>query len=90
MRLAAYLLWIPGLFAVIAAVILPVVSSGLAVTETRGQRLGRPPAITPAQIRHARALLSQPDAQGRVVRVEEASLFEPAVQRGTLWCLTFA
>ena len=29
MRLAAYLLWIPGLFAVIAAVILPVVSSGL-------------------------------------------------------------
>jgi hypothetical protein len=29
MRLAAYLLWIPGLFAVIAAVILPVVSSCL-------------------------------------------------------------
>ena len=29
LRLAAYLLWIPGLFAVIAAVILPVVSSGL-------------------------------------------------------------
>jgi hypothetical protein len=33
--------------------------------------------------------------QGRVVRVEEASLFEPAVQRGaayasTPWCLTFA
>jgi hypothetical protein len=31
MRLAAYLLWIPGLFAVIAAVILPVVGSGLAL-----------------------------------------------------------
>jgi hypothetical protein len=29
LRLAAYLLWIPGLFAIIAAVILPVVSSGL-------------------------------------------------------------
>jgi hypothetical protein len=29
MRLAAYLLWIPGLFAVIAAVILPAVSPGL-------------------------------------------------------------
>jgi len=29
MRLAAYLLWIPGLFALIAAVILPVVGSGL-------------------------------------------------------------
>ena len=28
-RLLAYLLWIPALFAVIAAVILPVVSSGL-------------------------------------------------------------
>jgi hypothetical protein len=29
LRLAAYLLWIPGLFAIIAAAILPVVSSGL-------------------------------------------------------------
>ena len=29
LRLAAYLLWIPGLFAIIAAVILPVVSHGL-------------------------------------------------------------
>jgi hypothetical protein len=29
LRLLAYLLWIPALFAVIAAVILPVVGSGL-------------------------------------------------------------
>jgi DNA invertase Pin-like site-specific DNA recombinase len=35
---------------------------GLAAAEARGQRLGRPPAMAPEQIRHARALLSQPDA----------------------------
>jgi DNA invertase Pin-like site-specific DNA recombinase len=35
---------------------------GLAAAEARGQRLGRPPAISPEQIRHARALLSRPDA----------------------------
>jgi DNA invertase Pin-like site-specific DNA recombinase len=35
---------------------------GLAAARARGQRLGRPPAMTPEQIRHARALLTQPDA----------------------------
>jgi DNA invertase Pin-like site-specific DNA recombinase len=35
---------------------------GLAAAQARGQRLGRPPAMTPEQIRHARALLAQPDA----------------------------
>ena len=35
---------------------------GLAAARARGQRLGRPPAMTPEQIRHARALLAQPDA----------------------------
>ncbi|WP_179838623.1 recombinase family protein [Actinomadura citrea] len=35
---------------------------GLAAAKARGVRLGRPPAMTPEQIRHARALLTQPDA----------------------------
>ena len=34
---------------------------GLAA-RARGQCLGRPPAMNPEQIRHARALLTQPDA----------------------------
>ncbi|GAA2212820.1 hypothetical protein GCM10009850_082820 [Nonomuraea monospora] len=35
---------------------------GLAAAKARGVRLGRPPAMTPEQVRHARALLTQPDA----------------------------
>jgi len=31
------------------------------VARARGERIGRPPAMTPEQIRHARALLAQPD-----------------------------
>ncbi|MFE7393305.1 recombinase family protein [Streptomyces sp. NPDC057582] len=34
---------------------------GLAAARARGERIGRPPAMTPEQIRHARALLAQPD-----------------------------
>lgn len=35
---------------------------GLAAARARGQRLGRPPAMTEEQIRHARAMLTDPDA----------------------------
>lgn len=35
---------------------------GLAAARARGQRLGRPPAMTAEQIRHARAMLTDPDA----------------------------
>ncbi len=35
---------------------------GLAAARARGRQLGRPPAMTAEQIRHARALLTQPDA----------------------------
>lgn len=35
---------------------------GLAAARVRGERLGRPPAMTEEQIRHARAMLSDPDA----------------------------
>lgn len=34
---------------------------GLAAARARGQRLGRPPALTPEQVRHARSLLADPD-----------------------------
>ena len=37
-------------------------NEGLDAARARGQRLGRPPAMTPEQVRHARALLTQPDA----------------------------
>ena len=50
MRLAAYLLWIPGLFAVIAAVILPVVSSG---QSRRGRVAASWPQIGCGQVRAA-------------------------------------
>ncbi len=36
-------------------------NEGLAAARARGQRLGRLPALTPEEIRHARTLLSQPD-----------------------------
>ncbi|MEV0220920.1 recombinase family protein [Streptomyces sp. NPDC050704] len=35
---------------------------GLAAARARGQRLGRPPAMTEEQIRHARAMLTDPEA----------------------------
>ncbi|MER5927299.1 recombinase family protein [Streptomyces mirabilis] len=34
---------------------------GLEAARARGERIGRPPAMTAEQIRHARALLAQPD-----------------------------
>ncbi len=34
---------------------------GPAVARAGGIRLGRPPAMTPEQVRHARALLAEPD-----------------------------
>jgi DNA invertase Pin-like site-specific DNA recombinase len=35
---------------------------GIAAARARGQRLGRPPAMTEEQIRHARAMLADPEA----------------------------
>lgn len=35
---------------------------GLAAARARGERLGRPPAMTEEQIRHARAMLTDPEA----------------------------
>jgi DNA invertase Pin-like site-specific DNA recombinase len=53
---------------------------GLAAAQARGQRLGRPPAMTPEQIRHARALLTQPDASiasiARLLGVSRSTIYK--------------
>jgi DNA invertase Pin-like site-specific DNA recombinase len=53
---------------------------GLAAARARGQRLGRPPAMTPEQIRHARALLTQPDATiasiARLLKVSRSTIYK--------------
>jgi DNA invertase Pin-like site-specific DNA recombinase len=53
---------------------------GLAAARARGQRLGRPPAMTPEQIRHARALLAQADATvasiARLLGVSRATIYK--------------
>ncbi|MBR7832985.1 helix-turn-helix domain-containing protein [Actinospica durhamensis] len=36
-------------------------NEGLDAARARGQRLGRPPAMTPEQVKHARDLLTQPE-----------------------------
>lgn len=55
-------------------------NEGLAAARARGQRLGRPPAMTPEQIRHARALLTQPDATvssiARLLGVSRATVYK--------------
>ncbi|MEO6083110.1 MAG: recombinase family protein [Umezawaea sp.] len=53
---------------------------GLAAARARGVRLGRPPAMTPEQIRHARALLAQPDETvssiARLLGVSRATIYK--------------
>jgi hypothetical protein len=56
---------------------------------------GRPSGTSPMSRASAGRILRAPARPGRVVKVEEASLFESAVQRAaayasTPWCLTFA
>lgn len=53
---------------------------GLDSARARGQRLGRPPAMTPEQVAHARALLAQPDASvasiARLLRVSRSTIYK--------------
>ncbi|MFD8533931.1 recombinase family protein [Streptosporangium canum] len=55
-------------------------NEGLAAARARGQRLGRPPAMTPEQVRHARALLAQPDATvasiARLLGVSRSTIYK--------------
>jgi DNA invertase Pin-like site-specific DNA recombinase len=53
---------------------------GIAAARARGVRLGRPPAMTPEQIQHARALLAQPDntvsSIARLLGVSRATIYK--------------
>lgn len=53
---------------------------GLDAARARGQRLGRPPAMTTEQVKHARALLAQPDASitsiARLLGVSRSTLYK--------------
>jgi DNA invertase Pin-like site-specific DNA recombinase len=53
---------------------------GIVAARARGARLGRPPAMTPEQIRHARALLAQPDntvsSIARLLSVSRATIYK--------------
>ncbi|MFI0349914.1 recombinase family protein [Actinomadura sp. 9N407] len=55
-------------------------NEGLAAAKARGARLGRPPAMTPEQIRHARALVTQPDATiasiARLLGVSRSTIYK--------------
>lgn len=53
---------------------------GLAAARARGTRLGRPPAMTPEKIRHARTLLAKPEETvssiARLLGVSRATLYK--------------
>ena len=65
---------------------------GLAAARARGERIGRPPAMTEEQIRHARAPLAQPDntitSIAKLLEVSRTTLYkyvpELAADRDTL------
>ena len=53
---------------------------GLDAARARGQRLGRPPALTPEQVRYARDLLARPDNSvasiARLLGVSRSTLYK--------------
>lgn len=53
---------------------------GIDAARARGQRLGRPPAMTPEQIKHARALLAQPEntvsSIARLLNVSRSTIYK--------------
>lgn len=63
---------------------------GLEAARTRGQRLGRPPALTPDQVRQARALLTRPEESvssiARLLGVSRSTLYKyvPEAKGGAL------
>lgn len=63
---------------------------GLDAARARGQRLGRPPALTPEQIAYARDLLSRPDNSvasiARLLGVSRSTIYKhvPELRRGRL------
>lgn len=55
-------------------------TEGLAAARARGQRLGRPPAMTPEQIRQAKAILTNPDetvsSVARLLKVSRSTIYK--------------
>lgn len=53
---------------------------GLDAARARGQRLGRPPAMTPEQVKHARDLLTVPEntvsSIARLLQVSRATIYK--------------
>jgi DNA invertase Pin-like site-specific DNA recombinase len=76
-------------FGALAEFIRELIVEGLDATRTRGQRLGRPPAMTPEQVGHARAMLTQPDASiasiARPLGVSRSTLYKyvPELKEGS-------
>ncbi|MEV0354412.1 helix-turn-helix domain-containing protein [Nonomuraea sp. NPDC050680] len=64
----------------IEALIVEGTHEGLAAARARGRRLGRPPAMTPEQIRHARDLLTRPEntvsSIARLLGVSRSTIFK--------------
>jgi len=64
----------------IREVIIEGTNEGLAAAKARGQRLGRPSAMTPVRVGHARALLTQPDAAissiARLLGVSRSTIYK--------------
>ncbi|MEU5496193.1 recombinase family protein [Streptomyces griseofuscus] len=69
---------------------------GLAAARARGQRLGRPPAMTEEQIRHARSMLADPEASissiARMLGVSRTTIYKyvPELGAGARTALTSA
>jgi DNA invertase Pin-like site-specific DNA recombinase len=59
---------------------------GLAAARARGVRLGRPPAMTPEQVRHARDLLARPDntvsSIARLLGVSRSTIYKYVPELG--------
>jgi DNA invertase Pin-like site-specific DNA recombinase len=61
-------------------------NEGLAAARARGQRLGRPPAMTAEQIRQARAILTRPEetvsSVARLLGVSRGTLYKHIPELG--------
>lgn len=69
---------------------------GLAAARARGERIGRPPAMTEEQIRHARGLLTDPEntitSIAKLLAVSRTTLYKyvPELAAGRDWLVAKA
>jgi DNA invertase Pin-like site-specific DNA recombinase len=58
--------------------------AGIRAARVRGERLGRPPALTPLQVREARTMLERgesPSHVARILRVGRSTLYRALIRR---------